>query len=1107
MKTPVPNIQVFRANGFVLIVTVSLMILLALLAIGLLSLSAIGLRGGSLGQARTEARANARLALAIAFGELQKRMGPDQRISARGDVLARDPRIDADIPPASPKAWWVGVAHGDPEQTLGDGEPVAWLISGLDTASGASSRLHGSFSNTEPVRMFGENSLDLEKYTLGEPIEAGRVRILDSEGEAQGTYAWIIDDNGMKAQLAPTNRSATNRENAGLGVLAGGYDLTILDGLESLYDQSPEAFAKLTSRDELRFLGGPPGIAASKRFAFTARSQGVLADARFGGLKRDLTMAFENERAFDRAFPSRDRNRYLVMNAEKFEDAPDLARNGYIHFGMLRDYYNLKRHIQENGSTPFLYPTIMLKTGFLEVGGGPFFQGGLGPHQMGSGDGLSGVPYGEFSVFNQQRVQESYRGSPITPVLAMLQQNAWIEEVPGSRSRNPSLETRTQMFTSHYNPYNIGINMRGDIASSGTRVINFPQVRFTLSGRGGFSNVEGLADKRQSHSPAFILPPGRSQLLGFPRDAFKGQESDDALYSYRIAQVANESIRFEVDGSSRPGGNATLRVDFTLDRPALISGVDERSGDHEAAQYFFSPFSWDDVGGAPGKRREETAILGPSQKLSMIFALRTTGESDGSSLRPLVDANVRAIWNNPKWDSPLDLPSLAAYSVESAGEPPGALIPMDLSENPKAFGYWGADRSPGSGFERVILFDVPRRDLVSIGQLQHANIGRFSYEPSYIIGNSYANPRLTRDDWKTRIRDTYSRNNPGLSQWSVRGDFNLYDASYLVNEVLWDSYTFTTIPQADDNFTGDDTPADFAALRDGDLLLPNPRYLPYESPGSKFQKSTLQQVGPSDSGSVFHNAGHLLVDGAFNVNSTSVDAWEAFLSGTSELPVQRVDENGNITGFEPPGEGVRFTRVNATLGEGADGGRNERNFWIGFRSLQQSEVRELAAEIVEQIRERGPSYGLGEFVNRRLEAGEFGESGPLQAALDATVNESLDAGLGDDASHPRLPGDPSQATGFPGYLLQGDVLQALAPYMNARSDSFTIRAYGESLNPDSGRIEARAWCEATVQRYPDPLPSPGAAADDPLKELANPSGRFGRRFRVTSFRWLDPEEI
>ena len=75
------------AGGFALVSTLMLMVLLALLAVSLLSLSAISLRGASQAQAKAIAQANARMALMIAIGELQKHAGPDTRITAPSDIL------------------------------------------------------------------------------------------------------------------------------------------------------------------------------------------------------------------------------------------------------------------------------------------------------------------------------------------------------------------------------------------------------------------------------------------------------------------------------------------------------------------------------------------------------------------------------------------------------------------------------------------------------------------------------------------------------------------------------------------------------------------------------------------------------------------------------------------------------------------------------------------------------------------------------------------------------------------------------------------------------------------------------------------------------------
>src|SRR5690606_6705952 len=132
---------------------------------------------------------------------------------------------------------------------------------------------------------------------------------------------------------------------------------------------------------------------------------------------------------------------------------------------------------------------------------------------------------------------------------------------------------------------------------------------------------------------------------------------------------------------------------------------------------------------------------------------------------------------------------------------------------------------------------------------------------------------------------------------------------------------------------------------------------------------------------------------------------------------------------------------------------------------------------------------------------DFVAAGVIQKALDRV-----------DIAHPDplSPGNPISPAAAdingtippysPAFITQADIVTSLAPFMLTRSDTFLVRAYGDSRNPGTGKIESRAYCEAIVQRVPAPF--------DPTEtNLMAPSGRFGRKFEIVYFRWLTPGEI
>ena len=92
--------------------------------------------------------------------------------------------------------------------------------------------------------------------------------------------------------------------------------------------------------------------------------------------------------------------------------------------------------------------------------------------------------------------------------------------------------------------------------------------------------------------------------------------------------------------------------------------------------------------------------------------------------------------------------------------------------------------------------------------------------------------------------------------------------------------------------------------------------------------------------------------------------------------------------------------------------------------------------------------------------------------------------------------------GAPGFVTQGDLLSMIGSAITPRGDTFIVRAYGDTINK-TGKVLARAYVEAVVQRVPDPVTPAGTSGEDQWR----PTDKFGRKFKIIKLRWLNPEEI
>ena len=417
------------------------------------------------------------------------------------------------------------------------------------------------------------------------------------------------------------------------------------------------------------------------------------------------------------------------------------------------------------------------------------------------------------------------------------------------------------------------------------------------------------------------------------------------------------------------------------------------------------------------------------------------------------------------------------------------------------------------------------------------------------IGNSFMHPMLPRTDVYKYFNNSVSmdpadRTIPLVIANNGAGNDNLvfcdyWDHAFLLNDALWDDYFVSSL--ADQTRPGASAASslneNFDRLVAGEELA-NSRYR-YE-PGNRTAAQVKADLQAADG--YLKAAKHLMVDGMFNVNSTSVAAWQALFAGIRERQLVYRDNSGSLQKIEvPPGKRIALSRFDTevsdkemddpesgvTMPDGSPG-------WSGVRFLDDDQLKKLAEECVKQVKRRGPFLNYSEFINRRLSNDDLGLLGALQSAIDyddaspesGSINYAFKNGpdfmmkasdLGTHAFSTPEAAAGSRFAGIPGYVIQSDLLKPIANTLSVRDDTFRIRAYGEALDK-SGKVIARAWCEAVVQRMPEycdrtndaAVPARDMSATGVFTEnaaLTATNRLFGRRFVIESFRWLSGSEI
>lgn len=1162
--------------GFALVVTLSLMILLTVIAVGLLSLSSISLRQSAASADIAAAMANARLSLMLAIGDLQKEMGPDTRISVTADQLPKSVTDGSDTAAQDKRRQWTGVYDAWPapaSTTDPDSRPSPvfrrWLVSGTSVpTTGAPA--------TGDIEMLGKGTLG----TTLSAVELARKSVfvptlsVKPGNITTGRLAWWVGDQGVKAAVStpqpedPGSDRAlvrTGLQTAPRTAIQLAKTGTIMP-FATLAANDPN-LAKVTDWQQAGLLVNDHKAPMPLFHDLASSSSGLLTNVRSGGFRKDLSMYLESAAPPTSGFP-----------------APLVGTNGALYqingqdgirIGELWSYYNLYKE---------------LKTSSISFTSGGSASGATNPHLKAAGT-LSAAQSDNFFYFKRPVIISykalfSFYVTPPTGTPALRRLAFCVDPV-----------------VTFWNPYDVPISL--DPAYNSIRFLKIPyqinNLKMTVNGAtsvigtvklGGVSSTSfggafaaNYVTLRTGPVNPVVMRPGEVLLYAQPPNTlpqqadgsggvtmvngkagynfgggifYKMKNSGGAEVTIPAATSGSQLVTLAFDGITPTAdgiiqgvaGTAPVSVNHCEnylfeDRQSLgpflgIGGayVDFWRGQVPYTATKTSRFTADqkaDVfksfGNGSVSIDAQATATNDLKKPFLYYAYDAKTEED--SLRPgqfLSRFNPSAPLVDFGDLSATELDALP-FEVRVESNTSSALNSVIDQEPATGRGYFGGGTTGNSGSTFVTTHSVPREPLVSLAALQHSMANGFNRDKPDASGATYGlSPANAYTNQSIRLpmlpQIAHAIGNslapavlaPNATEGMLSGGRPLADHSFLANKALWDDWFFSGIAPRDKGPTATGVlQKDLAdKFLKGTSQLPVARYSP--DLGGETAAAVLNRLfsgaAPKVDAAAL-TASFIRVEGMFNVNSTSIEAWKSMLGSLRKHSIvnRNTDGSENIDSItDTPVAGLIAPTANDANDSNMD--VKDPDQWTGRRSLSDDEIETLAEKLVEEVRKRGPFLSLADFVNRRPGSDEaLARAGAVQSAIDAAgLNggyssraASASAGIAFPAAET---GSPA-AQGAPGIVKQADILTPIAPVLSARSDSFIIRGYGEKLDASGTKVLARAWCEAVVERgkdFVDPSDPPETALKGSIKVNAV-NETFGRRFVIRSFRWLNPAEV
>jgi hypothetical protein len=1231
-----------RHQGFTLVLTISLLVLLTMIALAMLTLSGITLRASGQSEAMANAKANARLALMLALGDLQKTVGPDRAITATSEILTTSGSSVAKPNTTGVwESWWDFNPNSSPAPNYSAQKTSRfrrWLVSSADTEGPQSRDFATTAWTGQTIELVGKNSLGSNSAADSAKVVAGKVPV-SKNGIVQGSYAWHVADESVKARVNLYRDPSRNTTLAQKRALLAGHrpDPSVMKGADggllnvmpndltaAAFTKATESSGKITDIDQAELLDLAKGKVKQFRNDITPYSLGVLTDVRSGTLKQDLSSVFESS-----IVPTEFINKKLYQSTQGITGVSD------PNWNTLKSYYISYRSLTSPETSPTLsisstsgiasaVPTLFIASPVIakvdtifslvarplgEVFWVPgnvnvrdyhdFFVDMIftpvvtlhNPYNVniafyklevsfenlpvafnfmyqagGSGGFVSQcVVPGEFESINTMNYDAGADHKGRTDKIFVMNIANWSDSDASSTDISGPIVMKPGQTLICGPSFPAGASFKSD-SGGGHNTLGFDwDNRLTKAIKAKPSFTPGLGYEMYAVTIGHMRLPGGVYPAGWTGHPFMMLRDAGASPKISKSTVTDRFyIEFKAQRPNWYADNTTVNKGEAAPSFAVTAKIQNTSSG-SLVDYAKLQFNYNDDTTLKGVFNNRVYRYPPTGSLTGSECAAPSGTpyaSQGAFVHPfaIFSAYSRTTSGGvyetgQRTKNPIDSPqvnllrdgriagkpflfhnlSRSNFTMNLGTEKPGAqayelnLQPflskgdyqdyMDVDASNRVPSLSGNKTT--SGIKSGSYLEVPSGPMQTIADFRRSNALTTSFMPQFVqpVGNSLLHPMMFADKVVQ----------PGIAPYN----YAFLDHSVLANHALYDRFYFSTFATRGTTLPD----AMFEQFMNGTAPLAVQSFMPYRPSGQTVAtaKAELFTAGRQKTTSYQTVAEFQMIQGPFNVNSTSVQAWKAALGAMNKSDVSTLWartsalESKAAVGIPIAAMSLMNGGVSRSLAIDATKIDNAKsNDWNGYRELTVAELETLAIKIVEQVRDRGPFLSMSEFVNRQIgTAGPRTLSGALESAIkEAEINEKKNAIFPNtflaqtpittaDLSDPKLynyttkdatTGNP--AAGAPGWVSQADLLRILEPAATVRGDTFVIRVCGESWDP-SGNVIARAFAEAVVQRVPDYVdsinrPSLNVYTDTTATQT---NKTFGRRINLVSFRWLASNEI